>query len=182
MQPHRLSIPTSGLTAALALSVAASDTCRRQAQATALFRGLGPVQPGPPTPLPLAVEPQPEAAAWVHNLKGFVALLETPGNSANPYNDHRFFAHAPVLRGGWADVPAGYAYQVAPGRADTKAGLGGPVNTALAARFERLLLVAGFDKRYPVLFDRNGLVLDGLHRLQGCAAAGTRFYFLQLDF
>lgn len=182
MRSHRLSIPTSGLTTALALSVAATDTRRRQTQATALFRGSGPVQPGPPAPLPLAVEPQPEAAAWAHNLEGFLTLLEAPGYSANPYNDHRFFAHAPVLNGGWANVPPGFEYHLAPGRSEVSAGLFGPFNSQLTTRFERLLLVAGFDKRYPVLFDRNGLILDGLHRLKACATTESRFYFLRLDF
>lgn len=178
----RTCTPVSGLSQALALSVAVGDDCRRLAQSTAFFKGLRPPESGPAAQVPLAVEPHPESAAWGRNVERFLQLVNAPASSRNPYNDHRFFAHAPALGGGWGEVPPGFAYVLAPGRAGVRAGLDGPENSALVSRYERLLAVAGFDKRYPVLFDRDGLILDGLHRLRACANAGCRFYYLRLDF
>jgi hypothetical protein len=178
----RTCTPVSGLSQALALSVATVDNSRRLTQASTLFKSLAPLTPGLPEPVPQAVEPCPEAAAWSRNVEQFLQLLNAPTHNANPYNDHRFFAHARVLNGGWMDVPPGFAYHLAPGRADVGAGLNSAANSALVRRFAHLLGIAGFDERYPVLFDREGLILDGLHRLRACAQSGCRFYFLRLDF
>lgn len=174
--------PVAGLSYALALSVEAVDSSRRQLQASTFCRGLAPCVPGPPDLAPLAVEPCPEAGAWERNTRRFLALVHSATRNPNPYNDHGHLAHAAVVCAGWGHVPPGFAYPLAPGRAAVRAGLDGPENTALVRRFALLLAVAGFDKRYPVLFDGGGNILDGLHRLRACAKTNERFYFLQLDF
>lgn len=172
--------PVSGLTQALALNAAELDTRQAHLQARALKQDLvpGPRPNASALPAaPLAYEPQPEAAAWQRNLAGFLRQFHAPVRSLNPYNDHRFFAAAPVLRCGWADAPTPASVGLAAGRADL-----GPANRSLVHRFRLLLELSGFDKRFPVLLDGQGRVLDGWHRLLACAESGQRFYFLQLNF
>ena len=94
------------LFAALALNAAELDHHHRQQQARVLLQTLGPAVPPPPAPAPLAYEPAPEAAAWQRNLKGFLRLFSGTAQSRNPYNNHAFFATAPVLKSGWGYAPA----------------------------------------------------------------------------
>ena len=184
--------PVSGLAQALALNAAELDNKQQFAQLHALKKDV-PFGRGPAELAPQAYDPHPEAAAWQRNVAGFLQRLHTVASSANPYNDHRFFTHAPVLSSGWAEAPEAARFTalnngwanaadvaralVAPGRSDS-----GPHNAALVNRFRLLLEVSGFDKRFPVLLDRNGLLLDGWHRLLACAQTGQRYFFLQLDF
>lgn len=179
---HQPVQPASGLFAALALNAAETDKQQASQQARALLKTLGPAVPGPAVPAPLAYEPAPAAAAWQHNVAAFLRTLQQPLDSRNPYNDHRYFAHSPVLAAGWADAPAGVRFELAPGRTGLRWPDGQAHNEFLAHRFGLLLSLGSYDKRYPVLLDAQGRVLDGLHRLRGCAEAGQRFYFLQLNF
>lgn len=192
MQPLPLHQPVTGLSQALALNAAELDKKQAFAQLHTLRKNV-PFGAGKSQPAPLAYEPHPEAASFQHNLAGFLQSMNSASRSANPYNDHRYFTQAPVLKSGWADAPAvarliaaqsGRADAVeasralvAPGRFD-----GSGHNVALVQRFQYLLGVSGFDKRFPVLFDRNGQLLDGWHRLLACALTESRYFFLQLDF
>jgi hypothetical protein len=182
LSQHQPVQPVGGLFSALALNAAELDKQQASQQARALLKTLGPAQPGPAVPAPLAYEPAPEAASWQHNVAGFLRTLQAPLDSRNPYNDHRYFAHAAVLAAGWADAPAGVRFELAPGRAGVKWPDGHAHNAMLARRFVLLLSTGSYDKRYPVLLDADGRILDGLHRLRGCAEAGQRYYFLQLNF
>lgn len=184
--------PISGLSQALALNAAELDKKQAFAQLHTLRKNV-PFGPGKSQPAPLAYEPHPEAASWQHNLSGFLRSMNSTSYSANPYNDHRCFAQAPVLKSGWDDAPDAARFiatnggwsdaieasraLVAPGRFN-----GHEHNKCLVQRFQYLLGVSGFDKRFPVLFDRNGQLLDGWHRLLACALTESRYFFLQLDF
>ena len=185
--------PVSGLAQALALNAAELDNKQKFAQLHALKKDV-PFGRGPAELAPQAYDdPHPEAAAWQRNVAGFLRQFHSVVRSVNPYNDHRFFVHAPVLNSGWAEAPEAARFTtlhigfdealavaqalVAPGRSDYDR-----PNIGLVHRFRLLLEVSGFDKRFPVLLDRNGLLLDGWHRLLACAQTGQRYFFLQLDF
>lgn len=178
LRPHSSLAPVSGMFQALALNTVEADKQQRQLQARALLHSLGPCQPGAADLTPVAYEPNPEAGGMQRNIEGFLRKLNSTLLSLNPYNDHRFFTDARVLASGWAPPPPiGTPLRVAPGRGEFWC-----ANPQLVARFGVLLDASGFDKRYPVLFDRDGLILDGLHRLQSCMKTDNNFYFLQLDF
>jgi len=184
--------PVTGLSQALALNAAELDKKQAFAQLHTLRKNV-PFGTGKSQPAPLAYEPHPEAASFQHNLAGFLQSMNSEARSANPYNDHRYFTQAPVLKSGWADAPAAVrliasqSYRadvveasqalLAPGRFN-----GRSHNECLVNRFQKLLGVSGFDKRFPILLDRNGQLLDGWHRLLACALTESRYFFLQLDF
>ena len=175
-----------GLLQALALQTTIIEGIHNEAQRQVLRQTLylGGPQPGVPATLPTTYEPTPHSLAWEHNMRAFLHLLSVDMRSPNPYNDHSRFAHASVLNAGWLDVPS--HWQMAPGRKRTD-------HNCLVGRFKRVFVACGgFNRRFPVLLDRQGRVLDGDVRLQallqlqeeqeGHYKSPERFYFLQLDF
>ena len=128
-----------------------------------------------PPPTFSTVQRGPQRPGWGHNARRFLGLVSTTLRSGNPYNDHRFFEGRPVLRAFWAYAPAD-VLPIAPGRKPVCEVPG------LYEHYRKVLDVCGFDKKCPILLDRDGRVLDGLHRLIAARKSSVKLYFLQLDF
>ncbi len=191
--PHFVSRLTlaPGLFSALAAQATLTDTAQQRAQ----YHAVGKFPPATvPTSADRGVPPAfyaPPAAdvSWQRNVTAFLRLLGTSLRSWNALNDHTPFEGVAVLRYGLApsrlfNKPGPLRpdlYPLAPGRSEPN-GNGYACNENLVRHYQQVLEVAGFDRRAPVLLDREGRILDGYHRLMACQQSGIRAYFVQLDY
>jgi len=170
-----------GLLSAAAFNALTTDEAHRHKQLHTLGKpllgGLSAFQAAQHSPplVPATYEPAGDAQGWQYNVQRFLALLATDLRSGNAYNDHTPLAHAAILAQGWLEVPPTRQLLVAPGRNRLD-------NISLVGRFVVVLETCGFNKNTPVLFNRQGHILDGYHRLLACQQTGNKAYFIQLDY
>jgi hypothetical protein len=120
-----------------------------------------------------------EEMVYYENLSYFMNLINGHKSFTHNHNDISKFAKVPILSQGWASPTA--EFFKFRGFTPTK-DQQNPTGTDTVSKFVGLFGAVRFNKKTPILFDRQWRVIDGYNRLVACQHTNTKFYYLQLDF